>query len=303
MYNITICIPTYKRPEMLKKLVLSIVENNINKTLIKEVNIIVADNDVEKTAESLINELKEKFNNLYKIDYFNHPAKGISNVRNELIKKAFLQENDFIVFIDDDEYVTTEWLNELVKTISSNDADAARGPVLAKIDETIPDDVSCWFKRESYPDNSQLNFLSTGNLIIKRTSLQKFNVWFDTRFNITGNEDTYFGIQFLKKGAKIFWAANAIVYETIPESRANIKWLIKRVYRGASGFTYMLKLEKEYLKLIKRIPVSLIYSISGICALILLMLPIKKKYWGILTLAKGIGELTGFVNLQYKEYK
>jgi glycosyltransferase involved in cell wall biosynthesis len=60
MYNITICIPTYKRPEMLKKLVQSIVENNINKTLIKEVNIIVADNDAEKTAESLINELKKK---------------------------------------------------------------------------------------------------------------------------------------------------------------------------------------------------------------------------------------------------
>jgi hypothetical protein len=65
----------------------------------------------------------------------------------------------------------------------------------------------------------------------------------------------------------------------------------------------MLKLEKEYLKIIKRIPVSLIYSISGICALILLILPIKKKYWGILTLAKGVGELTGIVNLQYKEYK
>src|SRR5665647_3191 len=241
MYNLTICIPTYKRPVMLKKLVQSIIVCNLNKTLIKDVNIIVVDNDVDKTAELVINELKERFYNSYKIDYFNHPAKGISNVRNELIKKALLLNPDFIVFIDDDEYVTTEWLNELVKTIINNNADAVRGPVLAKIDETIPDYISCWFKRESYPDNFQLNTLTTGNLIIKRSSLQKYNVWFDTRFNIIGNGDSYFGIQLLKKGARFFWASNAIAYETIPQSRANINWLIKRIYRGASGFTYNLK--------------------------------------------------------------
>lgn len=303
MYNIAICIPTYKRPLMLEKLVLSIVGCKFDESTIKDVKILIVDNDVEKTAERTINALKEKFNDSHKIEYLCHPAKGISNVRNELIKKALLSNPDFIVFVDDDEYVVSEWLNELIKTLIINDADAVRGPVLAKFDKKIPDYVSYWFKRESYPNNYQLDTFTTGNLILKRASLQKYNIWFDSRFNVTGAGDYYFGIQLLKKGARIFWAANAITYETIPESRANIKWLIKRYYRGASTYMWVMKLEKQYMKLVKKILVSLVYIISGILALIILPFPIEKRYWGILTITEGIGGITGLFSVLYLEYK
>jgi GT2 family glycosyltransferase len=288
---------------MLNKLVQSIIECNLDRALIKQVNIIVVDNDVEKTAELLINELKEQFYGSYKIDYFNHPVKGISNVRNELIKKSWLSNPDFIVFIDDDEYVTKEWLNELVETIIDNNADAVRGPVLAKIDETIPDYISCWFKRESYPNNSQINTLTTGNLIMKLSSLKKYNVWFDNRFNYTGSEDSFFGIQIMKKGATIYWADNAIVYETIPGCRANLKWLIKRFYNGANTYTIILRLEGRKMELAKKIFISLIYIIAGICAFIFIPIPIKKKYWGIIKLSEGVGGLAGLINIKYYEYK
>ena len=303
MNNIAICIPTYKRPLMLKKLILSIYQSNINTNLIKNINIIILDNDIEKTAEKTFVELKESFESDYKLHYSIHPIKGISNARNELIRRGLSFNPNFLVFIDDDEYVTTEWLNELVKTIINNNADFARGPVIRVFDDTVPEYISCWFRKITYSNNMQIDSIVTDNLILSTKSLLNFDVWFDTRFNIIGNGDSYFGIQILKKGAKIFWAADALVYETIPESRANIKWLIKRIYRGASAFTYILKLEKEYLKLIKKILVSLIYIISGIGALILMILPIKKRYWGILTLTEGIGGLTGLVNLLYKEYK
>ena len=303
MYNLVIGIATYKRPIMLKKLVLSIIGCNINKSSIKDVNIIIVDNDIDKTAEIAVNELKERFCNSYKMDYFNHPAKGISNVRNELIKKASLLNPDFIVFIDDDEYVTSEWLNELVKTIINNNSDAVRGPVLAVLDKSVPEYISYWFKRESYADNAQIYSLTTGNLILKYTSLKKYDVWFDSRFNIIGSSDNYFGVQILKKGAKINWSANAITYETIPKNRANLKWLIRRIYRLASTYTYVLKLSKENLKVIKKILVSLIYIILGVVTVIIILIPVKKKYWGILKLTEGIGGIAGLGNLMYKEYK
>lgn len=303
MYKIAICIPTYKRPKMLKHLIDSIFESNFDKLLIKDVCIIIADNDIDKTAENILKEINVSPFGISKIEYFNHPYKGISNIRNALIKKAILLNPDYLVFIDDDEYVSSEWLNELVKTISSNDADAARGPVLAKVAETIPNYVSYWFKRESYPNNFQLNTLSTNSLILKKSSLQRLNLWFDTRFNITGSGDHYFGIQLLKKGARIVWAANAIAYETIPETRANIKWLLKRIYRGSSTYTYVLKLEKEYFKIAKKLLVSIIYIIAGFCSIFLFIIPIQQRYWGIYTFTKGIGGLTGLFNLLYKEYK
>ncbi len=93
------------------------------------------------------------------------------------------------------------------------------GPVLAVFNEPVSRFISCWFDREIYPNNTSLSTLTTGNLIFNRKALQKFNTWFDPRFNIIGSGDNYFGIQILNKGAKIFWAAKAITYETIPKRK------------------------------------------------------------------------------------
>jgi succinoglycan biosynthesis protein ExoM len=148
-----------------------------------------------------------------------------------------------------------------------------------------------------------VDYIRTGNLIIRADSLVKFKVWFDIRFNLAGSEDSYFGIQMVKKDAAIFWSHDAIVFETIPESRANLKYLIKRHYGGASKFTYIMKLEKRYLKLLKKILISFTYTILGICGIAILPLPIKRKYWGILKLSEGIGGFSGFFNMLYKAYK
>lgn len=303
MYNLSICIPTYNRPLMLKKLILSIIDCDLNKLLINDVTIIIVDNDKNRTAESILNEIQEGSDKAFKLLYFSQPVKGLSIVRNELLNKALLLNPDFIIFIDDDEFVAPFWLNELLTAIINNNADAARGPVVAQFNNTISKYVSTFFERENYSNYTQIFSFTTGNLILRRESLEKYNVWFDNRFNYIGSEDTYFGIKMMKKGATIYWAANAIVYETIPESRANIKWLAKRIYKGASTYTFILRLEKEYLQIIKKIFISIIYLTAGICALIIIIGPIKKKYWGILKISEGLGGLAGVVNLFYQEYK
>lgn len=304
MYNIVVCIPTYKRPLMLEKLILSIINGSIDKLLIKTVHILIADNDVDKTAEITVKELIRKFEKSYDIQYFNHPSKGITNIRNELIKRALLLNPEFLVFIDDDEYVTSEWLNELVKTMINNNADAARGPVIPVVDDSFSRYISYWVSQEEhFPDNALLPSLFTGNLILRVSSLKAYNVWFDSRFNIIGSSDIYFGIQIFKKGAKLYWASRAIAYETITENKAKLLWLIRRSFRGASTLTYIYKLEKEYYLLFRKLIISGIYLISGSFATILVIIPFKQKYWGILKFFEGIGGIAGVFNLLYKEYK
>ncbi len=303
MNKIIIAIPTYKRPEMLKKLLLSIKDCNIDKSIIGEIRIIVVDNDIEKSAEDSVKNLLLESPEIQNVVYHNFSEKGLSKVRNEMLRKAFELNPDFIVFIDDDEFVSKDWLNELVKTIIINNADIARGPAFVVMAEDTPDYISCWFDRENYPNNSELHTLTSGNLIMRRTSLQKFGIWFDNRFNTTGSEDSFFGIQLLKKGAKIFWAAKAIAYETIPEQRTNLDWLMKRNYRVAGTFTYILKVEKENLKLIKKAIVSLAYVLIGLITMILAVLPIKRRYWGIFKLSEGLGGIAGLGNKIYSEYK
>lgn len=304
MYKIAICIPTYKRPLMLEKLLRSITACILDHSIIGDVHIFIVDNDIDKTGEEVARLFSGQLEENHYLHYSVMPLKGIVNVRNDCLLRAMTIIPDFIVFIDDDEYVVTEWLNELVKTILNNDADIVRGPVFAEVDKSVSRSISCWFDdRESYPDNTQISIMATGNVIMKRQSFQRFNIWFDPRFNLTGSSDYFWGVQLLKKGATFYWAANAMAFETIPKSRSNLKWLMKRVYRGGSTYLWILKLEKQYLKIFKKILLSIIYILAGFITLFMVLFPIKKRYWGVLKMAEGIGGINGLFNLFYLEYK
>jgi len=287
---------------MLKQLLFSIFENKIDQSLINEMDIIIVDNDTEKSAETVVNGINEGTARIRKLLYFNYPVKGLSNVRNELLNQAFQLNPDFIIFIDDDEYVSSGWANELLVTILNSCADAVTGPVIAKLDENVSKYVAYFFRREEHPDKSQIYKLATGNLIMRRKSLEYFNVWFDNRFNSTGSEDSFFGIQLMKKGAKIYWAANAITYETIPEKRATLRWLTKSSYNHALTYTYILKLEKKYFMLLKKIIFSGAYLLIGSAALLAIPFPFRWKYWGILKISESIGGFAGLFSLLFHEY-
>lgn len=287
---------------MLKNLLLSIIECRIDATLISDVLINILDNDLDKTASSIIEELSYKVKQPFNLYYSHFPVKGLANVRNELLKKALGQNTQFIIFIDDDEYPDSEWLNELLTTIITNNADMALGPVIPVFDNNVSKSVSYWFERQHFTENSRIKTLATNNLILKIDSLQKYNVWFDSRFNFTGSEDSYFGMQMRKKGAITYWAANAIVYENIPEERTHLFWLMKRKYRGATNFIYKLKLEKQYFKILLKTVYSFIYIFSGIIALLLLIFPIKWRLWGLLKVSEGVGGVAGILNHRPTEY-
>jgi succinoglycan biosynthesis protein ExoM len=107
----------------------------------------------------------------------------------------------------------------------------------------------------------------------------------------------------IKKGATIYWASKAIVYETVPDSRANIKWLSERYYSGANKYAFRLKIEKNYIKILKKILISWLYIILGFCTLILTPFPFKKRYWGLLKLCEGCGGITGFLSIRYNAYQ
>lgn len=302
MYNIVIGIPTYKRSLMLKKLILSIIDCNINKSLIKDINIIVVDNDIDKSAEKIVKELIDRFYGIHKLNYYNYPVKGLSNVRNELFNKALEFNPDYIVGIDDDEYPASDWLNQLLLTITTLNADIIQGPVIPVFENEVSPYISNWFKYKKLKNHKRLKFFWTSNFIISVSFLLKHKIKFDERFNITGSEDSYFGVNALKKGAKIFWASNAIIYETIPAKRAKLKWLIKRRYNSANTFTYILKLEKNYFGLLKKTLISLVYFLSGGLALVAIPLPFRWKYWGILKISESLGGFAGLVGIQYHEY-
>ncbi len=302
MYNIVIGIPTFKRPKMLQKLILNIIECNINELLIKSINIIVVDNDIDKTAEPIVNELKDSYSDSCKLKYYNYPVKGLSNVRNELFIRALEYNPDYIVCIDDDEYPTSEWLNQLLITITTVKADIVQGPVIPVFESEVSPFISNWFKYKNLKNHQRVDFFWTGNFIISVKFLLEHKIKFDERFNFTGSEDSHFGVTALNSGANIYWASNAIVYETIPAKRAKLKWLIKRSYNGAITFGYILKLEKNYFGLLKKTFISITYFFVGTIALIVIPFPFRWKYWGILKISESMGGFAGLFGIRFHEY-
>lgn len=303
MYKLTIGIPTYKRPEMLKKLLASILNNKFDKTSISKIRILVVDNDIDKTGQQTTEEMKNQCGDYFALNYHSYPEKGLSNVRNEILKCALEKSPDYILCIDDDEYASAAWIQELLSTVVQNGAEIAVGRVIPITENAISPAIAYGLKRPNFSNHQQIEFFSSSNFIISAKFLQANQLKFDRRFNLSGGEDSYFGVNALKKGAKIFWANDAIVYETIPEKRASINWLIKRSFRGGLTYTYILLLEKNYPLIMKKMLVNLMYISGGTVSLLLLPFRSKLKYWGLLKIAESLGSLTSLTGIKYNEYR
>lgn len=302
MYKITIGIPTYKRPAMLDKLLKSIFASNLDPALIKQLDIIIVDNDVEKTGEPTTAKWAKETRPAFGLHYFNCPSKGLSNVRNEIIEQALLLEPDYIVGMDDDQYVPPTWLNELIATIVNNLGDFALGPVIPIFETFVSPAIAQWFGYATIEDQKKVDFLETANLVMRAQFLKDHQLRFDTRFNTLGAEDTYFGVSAVKKEANIFWAAKAFVYETIPAKRATLQWLIKRKFRVANTYTYIMLLEKRYARVLKKILVNVAYLCVGALAIVLTPIGFKYRYFGVLKIAESFGGFAGLLNIKFHEY-
>ncbi len=287
---------------MLDKLLQSIYNSHLDQTLIKQVDIIIVDNDAEKTGEQTTTKWVKKTKPGFGLHYFNCPSKGLSNVRNEIIEQALLLEPDYIVGIDDDQYVTPNWLNELIATIVNKHGDFALGPVIPIFESFVSPEIAQWFGQETIEDQKKVDFLETANLVMRAQFLRDHQLRFDTRFNTLGAEDTYFGVSAVKKGANIFWSAKAIVYETIPAHRATLQWLIKRRFRVANTYTYIMLLEKRYSRVLKKILVNVAYLCVGALAIVLTPIGFKYRYFGVLKIAESFGGFAGLVNIKFHEY-
>jgi hypothetical protein len=54
---------------------------------------------------------------------------------------------------------------------------------------------------------------------------------FDPQFGLTGGEDNVFFNHLQHGGARMTWCREAVVFETVPSSRANLLWTLKRAFR------------------------------------------------------------------------
>ena len=293
------CINTYKRPDLLTKLIYSLCNQNLELDVSFEV--IVVDNDSDdQIKEILLNIADETSLN---IKYFQQPVKNISITRNKAVYEA---KGEFILFIDDDGYADKNWVSEFVRCIKNFQADGAFGQVIPYYQEGTPDwiKIGKFFTRPLQKTGEISRFTRTTNCIIKSDLIKSVKEPFDPKFGLTGGEDINLFGKLSERGAKFVFCNEAIVHDYVPLERANLNWLTKRTFR--TGITHTDKvisfskftLGKKFYELLKGM---LFVLISIIMFLLFLPNKIKKYHW-YLKIISNIGHLAAVLGFRFEEY-
>lgn len=230
--EISVCICTLKRGELLSRL-LSALQNQKTEGLFTYA-VVVADNDSAQSARSIVTAFSSTSG--LPVTYCAEPQQNIAMARNKAIENA---AGDFIAFIDDDEFPTDDWLCNLFKTHVASGADGVLGPVKPHFEVDPP----AWVKRGGFFDRPAhatgykvgWEEARTGNVLFRKSILNPAEAPFRTQFDTAG-EDVDFFRRMMAQGCTFVWCNEAVAYETVPASRCNRTYLLRRALLRGSNF-------------------------------------------------------------------
>lgn len=296
----SVCIATYKRSQLLRKLLDSILGQNLPDNI--KLQVIVVDNDMAKSAEHILKEYENRDN--IEFEYFVQPEKNISLTRNVAVDNS---KGEYLLFIDDDEEADKNWIVKHLKGINKYNADGVFGPVFPLFHKQIPGWMKeCNFFTKEYPPTGDTAvFPRTGNCIIKAELIKSEPGPFDPTYGITGGEDSHLFTRLKRKGANFIFSKEAIVTEFIPPERTTMRWLIKKSFQTGNTATRRM-IENANNKLLRKVELffrAIVFEIISF-VLIIVHLPSKKlsAKW-LMKFASNAGHLLAVIGLNYKGYK
>ena len=230
--HITVCICTFKRPDLLERL-LDVLDRQQDTEGFRY-SVVVADNDRGKSAEEVVSRCALRA--CVPITYCVEPQQNIALARNRALSQA---TGDFVALIDDDEYPSPHWLCHLLATCNATGADGVLGPVLPSFQQSPPRWAikGRFFERPTHETGHiiKVSDMRSGNVLLPREILQGSEAPFRAEFG-TGGEDTDFFLRMVQAGCVFVWCNEAAVYEEVPPSRCKRRYLLERSLRSGNSF-------------------------------------------------------------------
>lgn len=218
---ITICMCTFRRESAFEALHSFA---GLEDTGELPVEVLVIDNDETNALQARFEEYAAGY--ALPMRYVHAPARNISIARNAALSHS---RTRWLAFIDDDEVATPEWLKHLAAARAR--ADVAIGRCEAVYGSDLPAWVSaCDFHSNRIKGNPTNAY--TSNALIDRDFLVRHGIQFRIELGRTGGEDTIFFREIAEAGGRIIYCPEAVVYEDVPEGRANMQWVRRRMFRA-----------------------------------------------------------------------
>lgn len=243
--DLSIAVVTRKRHKLLEKCLASIVNQSK-----KAVEVIVVDNDQDRSSEAVVLSFQHKL----PIRYVLEPKKGISYARN---KALAVTKTRYLGFVDDDCILNSNWIREGFKGISKLKSAYVVGETKLLNNESYIARTRFfyykhWFKTNIEMQSKRINGqgLDTKNVIFDTEVLKKFQIKFDLRYaetSIGGGEDIDIGLQLKKQNLRGYYVQKMWLQHREPDK---IWQLLSKAYwcgRASCLLSQKWKLEEKYI--------------------------------------------------------
>jgi succinoglycan biosynthesis protein ExoM len=227
--RITVCICTYRRPELLGPLLEALAAQETGGRF--TYSVVVIDNDHARSAEAVVRRFAAS--SPLAVRYDVEPRQNIARARNRAVEHA---TGDFVAFIDDDECPPPRWLLTLFTARQRYGADGVLGPVRPRYAEPPPAWVvrGRFYERATYPTGFVIDWRKgrTGNVLLRRDVFPAGAPPFRPEF-LSGEDQDFFR-RVIAQGRVFVWCDEAAVHEVVPPVRWRRTFMVKRaLLRGA----------------------------------------------------------------------
>lgn len=291
--SVAICIPTYKRPRMLARLLEAIARLDGD----ADIRVIVADNDAEAHAgRDFCKALKDY---RWPLTAVIADKRGIAQVRNRLIETALKSDAQFIAMIDDDEWPDKQWITQFLAGAQASGADVLQGSILLGGASGIEGHGDI-----RHPSGPVAMLQGAGNILIRRAVLEEMTApWFDPAFALSGGEDREFFVRLARAGKRFAWVDEARAHGDVPETRASLTWLLARAYSvGNSDMRVLFKYRPGPAQMAAELAkIFAALLLSPLAALILITSP-DRRALALQKLFRAAGKLAAMAGRRHNEY-
>ena len=305
--TVTLAALTFRRPLDLAELLPALIDQGARQRADYDVRVLIVDNDPERGAEAAVRACAR--DSEVPVRYVHEPEPNIASARNKALDEA---GTDLLVFIDDDERPSPDWLSLLLAQFELERPAAVVGPVVSAFD-VEPDawlTAGAFFVRRRLPTGTPIQIAATNNLLLDLDVVRGRGLRFDPAYGLTGGEDMLFSRQLRGFGERLVWCDEAVVTDVVPASRTTRHWVTMRALSHgnswaltsltlAGGPAHRAAVRLRLLgqggaRIVTGGPRALLGRVLGRAS---------HDARGTRTLMRGLGMVAGAFGWRYEEYK
>jgi len=282
-----VCCVTRNNARMLRETLLSLTK--IMLPAQTSVSFVVVENDIEKKSGFVLDDIAPQLLG-GSIVHELEPQLSIAKACNTAIRTALDIGADVILFIDDDEIITENWLDRMLCEYRNSRAMLIGGPRMPRFEGRSKSLIERLVRSGMIAQQAKFirkikrklsrNQLSqapvfTNNWLADAEVFKKHNIYFDATLSENAGHDTQFFNDVVSAGLETGWSLDAFVFETTPAERVSLSYQFRN---GLEQAEISMRSKRRHKTRLNLMP-GLLLSLTGrLVALILsiLQLPFSK---------------------------